>query len=46
MKQATGIRPLVTLICLLIGVAIAGPLGAILAVPAFISSKVILKHLV
>lgn len=41
MRSSTGLRPIVTLICLMVGVTIGGVGGAILAVPTFITIQTI-----
>ena len=43
MRQAAGIKPLITLACLMVGLALGGVLGAILAVPSFVMFEVIVK---
>jgi predicted PurR-regulated permease PerM len=45
MKQSVGLNPLITLMCLMVGVTIAGIEGAILAVPVFITGEVIVKYI-
>lgn len=44
MKHATGIRPLTTIVLILMGYRFGGVLGALLAIPIFIVAKEILEH--
>ncbi len=44
MKQSVGLKPIVTLLCLMIGITLGGIGGAILAVPIFITAEVIIRH--
>lgn len=44
MKKSVGLNPLITLLSLMIGVTIGGVMGAILAVPIFITGAILLKH--
>lgn len=43
MQSATGVRPLVTIIVLMIGFTLGGALGAVLAMPAFLTINSIYK---
>jgi predicted PurR-regulated permease PerM len=45
MKQAAGLNPIVTIIAIMIGLQIGGPLMSILAIPLVLSIRVILTHL-
>lgn len=44
MKGAVGLKPIVTLLCMMIGVTIGGIGGAILAIPLFITLQTIFRH--
>jgi predicted PurR-regulated permease PerM len=44
MQRATGVRPLVTITLLMVGFKIAGGVGAILAIPAYLTLKVSLEE--
>ncbi len=46
MRSSAGIRPIVTLLCLMIGVTIGGVGGAILAVPTYITIETVVKQLI
>jgi predicted PurR-regulated permease PerM len=45
MKHAAGLHPIITIIAIMIGYKIGGPLMSILAIPLVISIRVILTHL-
>lgn len=45
MRQVVGLNPIVTIICLLIGFKIGGPGGAILAIPIFLTLRILLVEL-
>jgi predicted PurR-regulated permease PerM len=45
MQKATGVKPLVTIVCLMIGLKLAGVLGAILAIPGYLIIKIIIGQL-
>jgi predicted PurR-regulated permease PerM len=45
MKHAAGLHPIITIIAIMIGLRIGGPLMSILAIPLVISIRVILTHL-
>lgn len=44
MKKAVGLNPLVTLISLMIGLTLYGPLGAILSIPIVLVSEVLIPY--
>ncbi len=44
MQRAVGVKPLVTIISLMIGVKVAGILGAILAVPGYLILRIIVEE--
>ena len=46
MRKALGLNPLITLLTLMIGLKLGGPLGAVLAIPLFLTGEVVLPHLV
>jgi predicted PurR-regulated permease PerM len=45
MKHAAGLNPIVTIIAIMIGLQIGGPLMSILAIPLVLSGRVILTHI-
>ncbi len=45
MRQSVGLPPLVTLLSLMVGAALGGIVGAVLAVPLFITAEVIIRHI-
>jgi len=45
MKQAVDLNPIVTIIAIMIGLQIGGPLMSILAIPLVLSIRVILTHI-
>lgn len=45
MRQSVGIKPLITLMCLMVGGSLAGIAGAILAVPIFITTEIVLRNI-
>ena len=45
MQKATGLNPIITLIALMIGFQLGGPLLAVLALPVFITIEVFVSHL-
>lgn len=45
MRSSAGLRPIITLLCLMIGVTIGGVGGAILAVPTFITIQTVFSQL-
>jgi|WetSurMetagenome_2_1015567.scaffolds.fasta_scaffold12884_4 predicted PurR-regulated permease PerM len=45
MKRAAGLNPIVTIIAIMIGLRIGGPLMSILAIPLVLSIRVVLTHL-
>ena len=45
MQKATGVKPLVTIVCLMIGLKLAGILGAILAIPGYLIMKIVIGQL-
>ena len=45
MQKAVGVKPLVTIIALMIGVKLAGVLGAILAVPGYLILRIIVEEI-
>lgn len=44
MQKAAGVHPLVSILSLLVGLKILGPVGAVLAIPVVICIQIILKH--
>ena len=44
MEKSVGVSPIVTLLCLAIGLKIAGIIGVLISVPVFISLQVIIKE--
>ena len=44
MEKSVGVSPIVTLLCLAIGLKIAGIIGVLISVPVFISLQVIVKE--
>lgn len=44
MRKALGLNPLITLVVLMVGLNLGGPLGAILAIPLFLTGEVVLPH--
>lgn len=44
MKKAVGLNPLVTLISLMVGLTLGGPIGAILAVPLVLTGQVLFPY--
>jgi predicted PurR-regulated permease PerM len=44
MSQAVGVNPIVVILCVMIGNRLAGPLGAILAVPIFVACRTIVQE--
>lgn len=45
MQQVTGLNPIVTIVAIMIGYSLGGPMLAILALPTVLSARVILSHL-
>jgi predicted PurR-regulated permease PerM len=45
MQKAIGVRPLTTIVSLMIGLKLAGVLGAILAIPSYLVIRVVLEEL-
>jgi predicted PurR-regulated permease PerM len=45
MRQSTGIKPIVTLMVLMVGITLGGIWGAILAIPAYIMIEVVFRHI-
>lgn len=45
MRKAVGLNPVVTIISLMIGLKLGGPLGAVLAIPLVITGQVLLPYL-
>jgi len=45
MRSSAGLRPIVTLLCLMVGVTVGGVGGAILAVPTFITIQTVISSL-
>ena len=45
MKRAVGLNPIITIICLLIGFRLGGAGGAILAIPAFLTLRVLVAEI-
>lgn len=45
MQKAIGVRPLTTIVVLMIGITIAGVLGAILAIPSYLVIRIILQEI-
>lgn len=45
MKRAAGLNPIVTILAIMIGLQIGGPLMSILAIPLVLSIRVVLTHL-
>lgn len=45
MRGAVGIKPLITLMALMVGVTLGGVAGAVLAVPLYITIETIIKHI-
>ncbi|NMC36533.1 AI-2E family transporter [Candidatus Beckwithbacteria bacterium] len=45
MKESIGLPPLITLMCLMIGGSLGGVVGAVLAIPAFITLQVVIAYL-
>ena len=44
MKKSVGLNPLVTIITLMIGLKLGGPLGAVLAIPLFLTAEVLFPY--
>jgi len=44
MKKSIGLNPLVTIIALMIGLKLGGPLGAVLAIPLFLTAEVLFPY--
>lgn len=44
MQRAVGLNPLVTIIALMVGLKLGGPLGAILAIPLMLTAEVMLPY--
>lgn len=45
MESATGLKPLVTIVVLLVGYTLAGVQGAILGIPLYVAGQTVYKHL-
>jgi len=45
MRSSVGLKPIVTLLCLMVGVTLGGVGGAILAVPTFITIQTVLSQI-
>ncbi|OPZ23182.1 MAG: hypothetical protein BWZ03_00611 [bacterium ADurb.BinA186] len=45
MKEAVGINPLVTIVLLITGARLAGVIGAILAIPVYITVEAVIRIL-
>ena len=45
MKQAAGLNPIVTIMAIMVGLQIGGPLMSVLAIPLVLSIRVVLTHL-
>jgi predicted PurR-regulated permease PerM len=44
MKKSIGLNPLVTIIALMVGLKLGGPLGAVLAIPLFLTAEVLFPY--
>jgi predicted PurR-regulated permease PerM len=45
MKQSVGINPIITLMLIMVGLTLGGVLGALLAVPLYISAEIVIKFM-
>jgi predicted PurR-regulated permease PerM len=44
MQKAVGVKPLTTILSLMVGIQLAGPLGAVLAVPGYLMLRIGLEE--